>query len=326
MRSARYLQESGYGLTRYKKAQQVVKNRTNAISGAAFATLLFIGLIMGANHVAARIAFDHGLNVTAAVVVRSLVTALVVTLIIYFQGVPIRLTARHKKVLPAIGVLVTIQSLSIYSSVALLPVSLALLAFNTYPLWTAFWSRVIYGQRPEPQVLRAMPVMLIGLALALDVFGAASGLGAKAHWGVIGLGVAFALTAGGTFGLALALTQNEAADLDGRVRTATTMWMVGILAVIGSQFVGGLQWPTAIAGWFGLTLLTVFYGTGFTVMFIVLPRLGVVGNSSIMSIEPIFALALGWFILDQKIALIQIVGACLVVGLVIKLGVRKQNK
>jgi drug/metabolite transporter (DMT)-like permease len=43
-----------------------------------------------------------------------------------------------------------------------------------------------------------------------------------------------------------------------------------------------------------------------------------------MSIEPIFALALGWFILDQKIALIQIVGACVVVGLVIKLGLRKQ--
>jgi drug/metabolite transporter (DMT)-like permease len=281
---------------------------------------------MGANHVVARIAFDHGLNVTAAVLVRSLVTAVVVTLIVYFQRVPIRLTARHKKVLPAIGLLVTIQSLSIYSSVALLPVSLALLAFNTYPLWTAFWCRVIYGQRPEPQVLRAMPIMLVGLALALDVFGAASGLGAKAHWGMIGVGVAFALTAAATFGLTLALTQNVAADLDGRVRTATTMWMVGLLTLIFSQVLGDLQWPNAVAGWWGLALLTIFYGTGFTVMFIVLPRLGVVGNSSIMSIEPIFALILGWFILDQKIALIQIVGACLVVGLVIKLGLRKQAK
>ncbi len=301
-----------------------MNSKTSAISGLAFASLLFVGLIMGANHVAARIAFDHGLNVATAVVVRSLVTAVVVSLIVYFQGVPIRLTLKHKKVLPAIGLLVTIQSLSIYSSVALLPVSLALLAFNTYPLWTAFWCRVIYGQRPEPQVLLAMPIMLIGLALALDVFGATSGLGAKAQWGMIGVGVAFALTAAGTFGLVLALTQNEASDLDGRVRTATTMWMVGLLAIIGAQVLGDFQWPTATAGWWGLALLTTFYGTGFTVMFIVLPRLGVVGNSSIMSIEPIFALALGWFILDQKIAVIQIVGACLVVGLVIKLGLRKQ--
>jgi hypothetical protein len=45
-----------------------------------------------------------------------------------------------------------------------------------------------------------MPVMLVGLALALDVFGAASGLGAAGQWGRIGAGVAFALTAAATFG------------------------------------------------------------------------------------------------------------------------------
>ncbi len=61
-----------------------MNSKTSAISGLAFATLLFIGLIMGANHVAARIAFDHGLNVATAVVVRSLVTAVVVSLIVYF--------------------------------------------------------------------------------------------------------------------------------------------------------------------------------------------------------------------------------------------------
>jgi hypothetical protein len=42
---------------------------------------------MGANHIAARIAFDHGLNVATAVVVRSLVTAVVVSLIVYFQHI-----------------------------------------------------------------------------------------------------------------------------------------------------------------------------------------------------------------------------------------------
>jgi hypothetical protein len=38
-----------------------------AISGAAFATLLLIALMMGANHVAARIAFNHGVDVATAV-------------------------------------------------------------------------------------------------------------------------------------------------------------------------------------------------------------------------------------------------------------------
>ena len=60
------------------------------------------------------------------------------------------------------ALLVGVQSLCLYSAVARLPVALALLAFNTYPLWTALWARVVYGHRPEPRVLRAMPVMLLG--------------------------------------------------------------------------------------------------------------------------------------------------------------------
>ena len=50
---------------------------TRSLSGAAFATLLLIALMMGANHVAARIAFNHGADVATAVVFRSGTTALV---------------------------------------------------------------------------------------------------------------------------------------------------------------------------------------------------------------------------------------------------------
>ncbi len=301
-------------------------NRKNELTHTAFATLLLVGLVMGANHVAARVAFNHGVNVATAVTVRSGVTAIVVSILILVMNVPVRFTRQHIRILPVIGMLMAIQSVSIYSSVVRLPVSLALLAFNTYPLWIALWARLLYGQRPEPQVLRAMPILLFGLALALDVFGATSGLGVKGQWGAIGVGVAFALTAGATFGLAMVLTQQKAADLDGRVRTAATMWMIGILAMVGTKLTGDFHWPDAAAGWWGLAALSVLYGTGFTIMFTVLPRLGVVGNSAIMNVEPIFALILAWLILGQSIAWVQVLGACIVVGTVIKIGLRKQSK
>jgi drug/metabolite transporter (DMT)-like permease len=66
------------------------------------------------------------------------------------------------------------------------------------------------------------------------------------------------------------------------------------------------------------------YGTGFTIMFTVLPRLGVVGNSAIMNVEPVFALILAWILLDQEIAPIQLVGALVVVSTVMYLGLRKR--
>jgi drug/metabolite transporter (DMT)-like permease len=294
-----------------------------AISTTAFATLLLIAFMMGANHVAARLAFDSGVSVATAVAFRSCVTALVVGLILLAYRVPLTLQARHRKALPLIGLLVGVQSLCLYASVARLPVALALLAFNTYPLWTALWARVVYGQRPAPRVLRAMPVMLIGLALALDVFGAASGLGASGHWSRIGVGVAFALAAAATFGLALVVTQHETADLDGRLRTTTTMAIVAVMALIATSVQGGLALPQAPMGWVGLLGLTFLYGTAFTIMFTVLPKLGVVGNSAIMNIEPIFALVLAWAILGQSIALVQVTGGLVVVATVMWLGLRK---
>ncbi|MGZ5276559.1 MAG: DMT family transporter [Caldimonas sp.] len=296
-----------------------------ALTGAAFATLLLIALMMGANHVAARVAFDHGVDVATAVSVRSSVTALVVGVLLVVQHVPLTLNARHKRALPAIGVLIGVQSLCLYSSVARLPVALALLAFNTYPLWTALWARLVYAHPPERRVVLAMPVMLVGLALALDVFGAASGLGATAQWQRIGAGVAFALAAAATFGLALVLTQHEAGDLDGRLRTASTMALVALMAIAGASAQGGFHLPQASPGWWGLAALTFLYGTAFTIMFTVLPRLGVVGNSAIMNVEPVFALLLAWLVLGQSIAPSQVGGGLLVVATVVWLGLRRRR-
>ena len=291
-----------------------------AISGAAFATLLLIALMMGANHVAARIAFNNGVDVATAVVFRSTRAGHRryprVPGAAAFQPAPQACAAGDR---PADRR----ASLCLYSSVARLPVALALLAFNTYPIWTALWSFVVYRKHPEKAMLVAMPVILVGLAMALDVFGAASGLGASGQWARIGAGVGFALAAAGTFGLALVLTQHEA-DVDGRVRTATTMSLAGVVALTMVVSQGGFQLPTAAAGWGGLAALTFLYGTAFTIMFTVLPRLGVVGNSAIMNVEPVFALVLAWLLLGQNIALVQVAGALLVVGAVMALGLRKR--
>ena len=295
-----------------------------ALTGTAFATLLLIAMMMGANHIAARIAFDNGVDVATAVVCRSTVTAAVLMVLIAVQGVPVRFTRREQRMLPVIGLLVGVQSLCLYSAVARLPVALALLAFNTYPMWTAFWARVIYRHPPERQLLIAMPVILIGLALALDVFGAASGLGAARQWARIGAGVAFALAAAGTFGLALVLTQHETGAVDGRVRTAATMALTGLVALAAAASQGGFHLPSATPGWWGLAILTLLYGTGITMLLTVLPRLGVVGNSAIMNVEPVFALVLGWVLLGQAIAPQQVAGALIVVGAVMALGMRKR--
>ncbi|MEY3116990.1 MAG: hypothetical protein RL629_809 [Pseudomonadota bacterium] len=312
------------GCTGFILQNEHMTETSKSLTTTAFATLLLIAFMMGANHVAARLAFNNGVDVVTAVSFRSVLTAVVVGLILWQQKVQIQIESNHKKYMLIIGGLIAVQSVCLYSSVARLPVALALLAFNTYPLSTAFWARVLYKHQAEKAVLWSMPILLAGLALALDVLGAASGLGAAEHWSQIGAGVAFALAASATFGLALVYTQHETTGLDGRVRTFSSMSIVGILAVAAAMSQGGFHLPQAPAGWWGLGMLSFLYGTAFTILFTVLPKLGVVGNSAIMNVEPVFALVLAWALLDQAIAPIQLVGAFLVVGTVMWLGLRKR--
>ena len=77
-------------------------------------------------------------------------------------------------------------------------------------------------------------------------------------------------------------------------------------------------------GWWGLGALTVLYGTAITTLFTLLPKLGVVGNSPILDVEPVAALGMAWLILNQRVAPIQLVGALIVVGAVMALGLRRR--
>ena len=243
-------------------------------------------------------------------------------IIVWVQRVPTRMNSRHWRFMPLIAAMVCGQSVCLYSAVARIPVGLALLAFNTYPLWTSLAAFALYRQRPERAVLLAMPLILFGLGLALDVTGAASGASSMDRWSSIGAGVAFAVIAAASFGLVLVLTQNEVADLDGRFRTAFTMGIVGVLAAAATVAQGGAHWPDAGPGWWGLAGLTLCYGTAFTVMFTLLPKLGVVGSSPILNVEPVAALVMAWLLLGQAIAPVQWLGALLVVGTVMVLGLR----
>ena len=296
----------------------------NALTPAAFAILLGTACLFAGNHVAARIAMDHGTSVVTAVASRSMVTALVVAMVLAVYRVPLAMTPRHRRVMPVVAVLVALQSVWLYSAVARIPPGLALLAFNLYPVTGALWSWALYRERPARSLVVAMPLILAGLALALDVAGAASGLGAQGQWARIGSGVAYAVAAAVSFGLVLALTQHAVGDLDGRVRTALTQGVVGVLALIAALAGDGLHFPGTPTGWAGLAALTLLYGTAFSVMFTVLPRLGAVSSSPIMNVEPVAALLMGWALLGQTLSPIQWAGALLVVGTVMALGLRRR--
>ncbi len=283
--------------------------------------LMFVATVFAANHIAARLAFDHGASVAAAVAVRSGLTAVVMLALLRLQGIPFALPRATLARGLGIGLLVAVQSYCLYSSVAVIPVALALLAFNSYPMLFVLLAWAADGAHPGRRAFVAMPLALFGLVLALDVVGTVEAMSGR--WAEIGVGVGWALGAATSFALVLYLTTKHLQDVDGRMRTLLTMATTAIVIGAVGAAAGTLALPADATGWLGLALLTVLYGAAITALFTVVPKLGAASKTAALNFEPIAALALGWVILGQSMAPRQMLGALIVVGAVLLLGARR---
>ncbi len=289
---------------------------------AGIALLLVIAAVFGSNHIAARIAFDHGTNVTTAVAFRSTGTALIVLLLLLFTNTSLKIGQKTFGQSVLIGLLVAVQSYCLYSAVALIPVALALLVFQTFPMLLSLISWLGGGERPSRRVLLAMPVALLGLALALDVYGKSGDIAGR--WAEVGAGVLWALGASISFATAFFLITRWLGSMDGRLRSFLFMSVVAVVTLAAGTLADAFVLPKDNTGWIALALLTVFYGTAITSTFVLLPKLGAVNNAAVLNFEPIAVLGLAWLILDQSVAPLQILGAFIVVGSIVWMGAGKK--
>jgi drug/metabolite transporter (DMT)-like permease len=275
--------------------------------------LMVIAVTFGANHISARIAFDHGASVVTGVFARSLFTSLAVFALLRLQGVPIALSRAQLARAALIGVSLAVQSYCLYSAVSQIPVALALLAFNTFPVMLSLMAWAAGRGRPSARAAIAMPVALAGLSIALDVWGKP-----------LGAGVLWALAAGFAFATALFLTDLWLKEIDGRIRSALTMATVALIVAVIGAATGTFRAPADATGWLGVAMLSMFYGLAITSVFVVLPRMGSASYSVVLNFEPISLLFLGWVILGQAIAPLQIFGAFIVVGAIAWLGLARK--
>ena len=293
----------------------------------AIGILLLLGVVFASNHIAARFAFDHGTGLVTAVLVRSGVTALILLGVVLWLKAPLKLASYNvpKRWIWALGALIALQSLLLYSAVARIPVALALLVFNLFPALFTLLNWLLGGPRPSLRTVGLIGLIVFGLALALDLPSqlAKPGAGSPQFW----LGVAFGFGAASVFAVALRVTEFKLKALSGPVRSLWTMALVTLmLSALSALVLSGaagdeagrwltrsLHWPDDATGWLGLAGLTICYGSAFSVFFALMPRLDMARNAPASNIEPVIALILGWSLLGQSMSFMQLLGAATVV-------------
>ena len=287
--------------------------------GTGIVILLGVASAFAANHVAARVAFDHGASVAAGVVARAAGTALVLLLLMKAQNVAIALPTHLRVRALAAGVLVAVQSYCLYSAVSLIPAALALLVFQTCPLLYVLLSWAMGKETPQPRTFAAMLLALAGLALALDITPGRFAL----KWAELGAGVSWAFAAAVSFSFVYYMNSHSLKSVDGRLRTFVMTAVTASLVLVAGAAAQKLRLPSDGTGWLGMAFLTIFYCIAMSSLFFVLPRLSAASTAA-LNFEPIALLALAWLVLGQAVAPLQIVGAFVTVGAIAWLGVAKK--
>jgi len=282
------------------------------------AILLGVGFAFAANHVSARIAFDHGASVAAGVAVRATATALLLLAMMRLQSVALAVPRGKRGWALAAGVLIATQSFCLYSAVARIPPALALLVFQTSPMLYVLLSWAMRKEPPRWSALPPMVLALAGLALALGL--RADQL--EARWSEIGAGVLWAFASGASMTVVYYLNSHVLKAMDGRVRTFVMTAVTATLAIIGGTAAHAIVFPGSATGWIGLASLTFFYCVAVTSLFFVLPRIPSTSTAA-LNVEPIALLLLAWIFLGHAVSPLQIAGAFLTVGAIVWLGVSR---
>jgi drug/metabolite transporter (DMT)-like permease len=281
--------------------------------------LIVVASCFAANHLSARIAFDHGASVAAAVATRATATAVFLVLFLRFKSIPFVLPAGTRGWALLAGALIAVQSYCLYSAVAIIPPALALLVFQTSPMLYVLLTWAFGKQPPRAAALPAMVLALAGLALALDIrieqF--------AARWSEIGVGVSWAFASGVSMALVYYINANALAGIDGRLRTFVMTAVTAVIVIVAAGAAGAMRLPGDAIGAAGLVSLSVFYCTAMISLFAVLPRLPAASTAA-LNFEPIALLGLAWLFLDQTVTPLQLVGAFLTVGAIAWLGAMRK--
>ena len=281
--------------------------------------LIFAATCFASNHLAARIAFDHGASVPFAITMRATMTALVLIAMMRLQGVALALPPGLRMPALAAGVLIAAQSYCLYSAVAIIPPALALLVFQTSPMLYLLLSWALGREAPRWSALPPMLLALAGLALALDL--RLEQL--EARWNEVGTGVLWAFASGASMAVVYTLNAGVLKPLDGRLRTFAMTSVTAVLVLAGGAAAGRHAVPADAAGWTGVVCLTIFYCIAMISLFLVLPRVPAASTAA-LNFEPIALLGLGWVFLGHSLTPLQILGAFLTVGAIAWVGAARR--
>ena len=265
---------------------------------------LFAATAYGTAYTASRVVYDHGLNALTLNTLRFAALVAIYLPLVLIAGSQLHVSARSAKSSLLLGVLIACAGIFNLSSIAFIPVSLAILVFYTYPLITLALSAMLDRQAPGMTAYIAFALTFSGLGLTLEVSFD------QLNW--TGVGLAFL----GSLGAGAHMVVAQRSLQQGDFRTVMLYMSLAALVFTGSITVlsGEVSMPVPGVGLWMLGLITIAYCAGIGAMLAAVRWVGPVRTAMVMCMEPPVVITCAFLLLGERLAAIQLLGALLVIA------------
>jgi drug/metabolite transporter (DMT)-like permease len=268
--------------------------------------LLVLGssVLYGLNVGYARLASFAGVSGSTLVAYRVLIMLVVAGSVALVLGRSLQVARDERGIVGLLGITTALVSIGYLSSVAYIPVAVAVVVLYTFPILIVLASPFVDGTRLTPPLLGLAALALVGVVLVVGpVFAGLDGRGLA-----LALGASVA-TAAQFFAAARARkTGIFAKTFWINLTVLPTAALIGILA-------GNLAPPSALLqATLPVAVTIVAYLAGFVMQFLALTRISAVAAGIAYCAEPVVAALAATFILGETLTPIQILGGMLVIA------------
>ena len=280
---------------------------TGTSSGAGSAAAFASAVAFATGITLVALVYRDGANVHALNLTRMSALAAVMALTLALARMSPALPPRTALRCVLIGLLFCGQIYGLLSSVAYIPVGLALLIMYTYPLLIAVAGWLTGTESFTLDRLFAMLAAFAGLALAF----------LTPHTGLDWRGVAWAVLSAVSFSTVLVVSGRTMRGIDRRILmlylTSTATVIVGLVSLT----LASPEWPRTTQGWTLLAATTGLSVVATILLFTAVNMIGALRTAIIDNSSPVWGIALASLLLGQRMTVAQLLGGALVISAVL---------
>jgi drug/metabolite transporter (DMT)-like permease len=261
-------------------------------------------IFFGTEAIFSKLAYASGVNYLSTITFRAVFSSILLLGILFAIGQNLKVPKSMYRLLGLLAVLFTIIGSCLFKAIEILPASLAVLFFYSFPAFTGLFDYLIKGEKLSRQKIFALLISFCGIFL----------LQFNSVGTIPVMGIVYAVGAALVNSLFMVLSPIVLKEVHELTVTSWMLMCSAIFYLIVGGFTGSLSYNLSLPGWSYLVLLALISTSAANITLIY--GLGAIGSTTaaiVQTLEPVVTATLAFIVFGERLQGWQVFGAVLVI-------------